>query len=637
MPAEYSADTEAILDRLKKEGSYIRNANKGNSLKNVNINLTKMQGVLNAINTNVLAQTSAFAASAANQAKVQQEAAEKSRRKEELAEVSDPRQAKLDDLKMKAALLRAKSDLKDAKGPGIIATVKDKASMSFMAKMAAIGGTSFIAGSIIKGALDKIYDPDGTQGGVMGIATKKLEALPGQIEIAVNEGVKKAVAGIMLDPKIANILSGLESVLGITGTAIVTAIGAPLGLNAAAKVVTKKMELDAEKKMAKMRIDAAKADVPKNTKYTGFDDPPGSKNRNTKVSMNPIDNEFTRANAKANQTAVEKALSKVTDPLKKVGAYVGPKVLKGGITNPVIGPALIMSDLVQTALQDSSVEKLTDEALLLFIKSGEFKKAQETTLKNIAIDTAFAAGTSAAMGSIIPGVGTVSGAVGGSAYGLVSGFSRMGIEGYQDMGMIGRDSIPNAVERAIKKQNSLYGNQDLSPEAMKNKLTNAAVEITQARGILEEQVIEIDENIGDLAAQIDSLSTPTEGETRRQSSNRVRKRRGLAKQLKELRTERGTVDGQLQNTIGIQQLSNEEMKRFLESYGKNLEIGKNSSSAEVLDMISGSGGLEVAVTNVTNIVNNNSTTKGGDTNLTNTNVYADNGGGRSEQTGMLPA
>ena len=82
MPAEYSADTEAILDRLKKEGSYIRNANKGNSLKNVNINLTKMQGVLNAINTNVLAQTSAFAASAANQAKVQQEAAEKSRRKE---------------------------------------------------------------------------------------------------------------------------------------------------------------------------------------------------------------------------------------------------------------------------------------------------------------------------------------------------------------------------------------------------------------------------------------------------------------------------------------------------------------------------------------------------------------------------
>ena len=65
MPAEYSADTEAILDRLKKEGSYIRNANKGNSLKNVNINLTKMQGVLNAINTNVLAQTSAFAASAA--------------------------------------------------------------------------------------------------------------------------------------------------------------------------------------------------------------------------------------------------------------------------------------------------------------------------------------------------------------------------------------------------------------------------------------------------------------------------------------------------------------------------------------------------------------------------------------------
>jgi len=635
MPAEYSADTEAILDRLKKEGSYIRNANKGNSLKNVNINLTKMQGVLNAINSNVLAQTSAFAGAAATQAKVQQEAAEKARRKDELAEVSDPRQAKLDDLKMKASLLRAQSDLKDAKGPGLIAKVKDKASMGFIAKMAAIGGTSFIAGSIIKGALDKAFDPSGEQGGVMGIATKKLEALPGQIETAVTQGLQKAVAGIMLDPKIANILSGLESVLGITATAIVTAVGAPLGLNAVAKVVTKKMQLASDEKMAKARLDAAKADAPKNTKYTGFDDPPGSKNRNTKVSMNPIDNEVTRANAKANQTAVEKALSKVTDPLKKVGAYVGPKVLKGGITNPVIGPALIMSDLIQTALQDSSVEKLTDEALLLFIKSGEFKKAQETTLKNIAIDTAIAAGTSAAIGSIIPGVGTVSGAVGGSAYGLVSGFSRMGIEGYQDMGMIGRDSIPNAVERAIKKQNSLYGNQDLSPEAMKNKLTNAAVEITQARGILEEQVIEIDENIGDLTSQIGSLSTPTEGETRRQSSQRVRKRKGLAKQLKELRTERGTVGGQLQNTIGIQQLSNEEMKRFLESYGKNLEIGKNSSSADVLDMISSSGGLAVATSVINHNTYYNSHYKSGDTNLNSSTVNAIGGDGRgTEQTAM---
>jgi hypothetical protein len=637
MPAEYSADTEAILDRLKKEGSYIRNANKGNSLKNVNINLTKMQGVLNAINTNVLAQTSAFAGAAANQAKIQQEAAEKARRKEELAEVTDPRQAKLDDLKMKAALLRAKSDLKDAKGPGLIAKVKDKASMGFIAKMAAIGGTSFIAGSIIKGALDKIYDPKGDQGGVMGIATKKLEALPNQIETSISKGIQSAVSGIMLDPKIANILSGLETILGIGATAVITAIGAPLGIKAAAGLVAKKMQLASNEKIAKMAIDAKKADVPKNTKYTGFDDPPGSKNRNAKVSMNPIDNEFTRANAKANQNTVQKALSKVTDPLKKAASVVGPKVLKGGIANPVIGPALIMSDLVQTALQDSSVEKLTDEALLSFIKSGEFKKAQETTLKNIAIDTAISAGTSAAIGSVIPGVGTVTGAVGGSAYGLVSGFSRMGIEGYQDMGMIGRDSIPNAVERAIKKQNSLYGNQDLSPEAMKNKLTNAAVEITQARGILEEQVIEIDENIGDLTSQIDSLSTPTEGETRRQSSQRVRKRRGLYKQLKELRTERGTVEGQLQNTIGIQQLSNEEMRKFLESYGRKKEIGKNSSSADVLDMISGSGGLEVAVANVTNINNYNSTTKGGDTNLTNNNVYAEGGGGSREQTAMSPA
>lgn len=87
----------------------------------------------------------------------------------------------------------------------------------------------------------------------------------------------------------------------------------------------------------------------------------------------------------------------------------------------------------------------------------------------------------------------------------------------------------------------------------------------------------------------------------------------------------------------IQQISNEEMQRFLESYGKKNELGKNTATGELLDMISGSGSMELAM-NTTNITNNyNHTAKAGDTHLTNTTVYGDSGGRGGEQLGMLPA
>jgi hypothetical protein len=633
MPAEYSADTEAILDRLKKEGSYIRNANKGNSLKNVNINLTKMQGVLNAINTNVLAQTSAFAASAANQAKVQQEAAEKARRKEELAEVTDPRQAKLDDLKMKAALLRAKSDLKDAKGPGLIATVKDKASMGFIAKMAAIGGTSFIAGSIIKGALDKIYDPKGEQGGVIGIATKKLEALPGEIETSVKKGVKSATDELLNNPKISGLITGLDNLFNIGLYEVATTLLSATGLGAAASVYRTRATIKSNEKIEANKL-KAKAAAPVGTNYDGFDDPPNKRGKPATVkpgavSMNPIDSDITRRNTILNESPTQKAQRLLGDPLKKGATTIGKATAKG---IPFVGPAIVTADLVQTALEGGGIQQLTDEALTEFMKSGKFEKTQ-TTLADVAFETGVSAGVGAAIGSFTGPGALVTGTAGGVG-GLISGFGRMGVEGYQDIGMIGRDSIPNAVEKAIAKQNALYGNQDLSPEAMKNKLTSAATEITAARGILEGQIIEIDEEISGVAEQVDALRVAPENESNRSRSNRYRKRRALAKDIKQLRSKRGTIENQLQNTINIERLSNDEMQRFLDSYSKVLPM-KNPDGKEYLgDVMSGSGGMSFL--SVTNINNYNNTTKGGDTNLSSINVHGDSGGS-GEQTAMSPA
>lgn len=634
MPAEYSADTEAILDRLKKEGSYIRNANKGNSLKNVNINLTKMQGVLNAINTNVLAQTSAFAASAANQAKVQQEAAEKSRRKEELAEVIDPRQAKLDDLKMKASLLRAKSDLKNAKGPGLIATVKDKASMGFIAKMAAIGGTSFIAGSILKGALDSIYDPSGDQGGVIGIATKKLEALPNEISAKVEAGVGRALNDFKNDPSIKNILGGLESLLSPVG--ILASIATFTGIGSAVRLISKKMTLRSEDKRLrdfdKMDRDERAGRTPKSTNYGKEFDKPAYQRQGTTpkpnpVSMNPIDSSITRANAANNKPPTIGKI--VGEASLKVGKTIGTAAQKV----PYVGPVLLAADLAQNALQDANIQKLSDEAIINFIKSGEFKKNQ-TTLADVALETGISAGAGAAIGSIVPGAGTLTGGIAGGAGGLISGFGRMGIEKYKDWGNIGKDSIPNAVEDAIKRQNALYNSEGLSPEGMRKKLAGAAENIEGARGILAAQLEEIDNDISVIQTELDAARAQeaTSGRGRRTKSNKIK---SLTNKINDLNNSKAPISTQLENTLMIQKLSNEEMQRFLESYGKKPKIaGVSGARGGMLDT-AGGGSSSFAMSNTTNYYYNN-TTRAGDSFFNHNEVFA-GGGSTRENTAMEPA
>ncbi len=631
---EYSADTEAILDRLKKEGSYIRNANKGNSLKNVNINLTKMQGVLNAINTNVLAQTSAFAASAANQAKVQQEAAEKSRRKEELAEVIDPRQKEIDDLKMKASLLRAKSDLKNAKGPGLIATVKDKASMGFIAKMAAIGGTSFIAGSILKGALDSIYDPDGTGGGIIGVATKKLEALPDEISVKVEAGVSRAMNDFKNDPAVSSILNTLSSLTSPTGiiALIGTLIGGGMITRFGMKGIAEWFNDGRLRDFDKLDRAERAGKIPKSTNYgPEFDKPAyqrqGATPKPSTVSMNPIDSSVTRANAAANAPKPVTLGKLAGEASLKVGKAIGTASQKV----PYIGPVVLAADLAQNALQGANIQKLSDEAIINFIKSGEFKKNQ-TTLADVALETGISAGAGAAIGSIVPGAGTMAGSIAGGAGGLISGFGRMGIEKYKDWGDIGKDSIPNAVEAAIKRQNELYNSEGLSPEGMKRKLANAAENIEGARGILAEQLEEIDNDISVIQTELDAVRAKkvTGGRNQRTKSNKIK---SLTNKINDLNNSKAPISTQLENTLMIQKLSNEEMQRFLESYGKKPKISSldKSGLSEMLAM-AGGGGFYSSINNTNNYYTT-TTSSGGNSYFNHNEVIAGVGESR-ENTAM---
>ena len=171
---------------------------------------------------------------------------------------------------------------------------------------------------------------------------------------------------------------------------------------------------------------------------------------------------------------------------------------------------------------------------------------------------------------------------------------------------------------------------------MEKRLADAAANIEQAKGILGIQIQDIDDELSLLETELANLNA-IKGGSARDRRTRANKKKGLRGKIKSLNASRSPLDTQLQNTNMIQQISNEEMRKFLESYGRKNEIGKNSSSADVLDMISGSGGLEVAVVNNNTTNNFNTTSKGGDMNQTITTVHGDGGGRSGEQTAMSPA
>lgn len=81
--AEMTADTRAILDRLKAEGDLIRNSGT-NSLRAMNVKLDKFDGLFQSINENLIEQTKFMARSLG----IASDAAERARNKEQFEEVS---------------------------------------------------------------------------------------------------------------------------------------------------------------------------------------------------------------------------------------------------------------------------------------------------------------------------------------------------------------------------------------------------------------------------------------------------------------------------------------------------------------------------------------------------------------------
>ena len=142
--AEYSADTQAIIDRLKAEGDLARNSGT-NSIRSVKINLDRFEGIFNTISSNIAAQTDILRV----QSGIAQDQVERDRNKEQFDEVAPPEKDPIDDSQPKSKLISEEENKKiNAMGDSI------KAALS-LKNIALAGAGVFIGYNLLKGFIDE--------------------------------------------------------------------------------------------------------------------------------------------------------------------------------------------------------------------------------------------------------------------------------------------------------------------------------------------------------------------------------------------------------------------------------------------------------------------------------------------------
>lgn len=139
--AELSAETTAIVERLRAEGDLVRNSGT-NSIRSVKIKLDRFDGLFTTISTNVAEQTQILR----QQAGIQEAAAEATRRQEDFANL----QAEQEIVEKKND--RAAQEERDAK-------LIDGMRSAFSLKNLALGaGGAFLGYNLLKGAIDEQFN-----------------------------------------------------------------------------------------------------------------------------------------------------------------------------------------------------------------------------------------------------------------------------------------------------------------------------------------------------------------------------------------------------------------------------------------------------------------------------------------------
>ena len=150
---QYSEQTEAIIDRLKREGQLLRNSGK-NSIRQTNVELEKFSGAFDDISKSI-AEQSGILDGMQNLAADQ---AEDAKRRADLAELNDGESETAKEIRLlreKTDLYNAKKELKEARGPGLLDGLF---SGSVLKNLAIVAGGGFIAFKVIKGFVNELTD-----------------------------------------------------------------------------------------------------------------------------------------------------------------------------------------------------------------------------------------------------------------------------------------------------------------------------------------------------------------------------------------------------------------------------------------------------------------------------------------------
>ena len=621
--AEMSLETEAILKRLKNEGDLIRNSGK-NSIKQVNINLDKLHTTFKAINAAMLNNTAVIKQASDLENKIRQEEAERARRQGEIDELTQKDKAKAAELRAKADALRAKQELRDAKGPGLFAKFKESDTKKLLKNAAIIGAIGFVAGNIALGALDKKFESEGgfikameTRGNqFLDDAGERLKVdLQDGITKGINDGIQQGINNALQDPAVKDITNMIENIQESTWTKILLGLVGALGL---ASIISAFTGLG---RFGLTLYDRAKKYIPK--KKMGPPAPPKKDPPKPKVNMNNArQDELFDSKGKPNPNIARKP-----DPLqlaKKGLVTTGKNIVKG---TPIVGPAVIATDI---AMNGVDAKTLTDREVLGLLATGEFDQSARTGLGDIALETGISIGVGAGVGSVVPGLGTTAGAVSGGVWGFLSGVARSTVELYQDSFTdLGIDDIPNKVEKALKREITLMDSEGLTPENMANKLNATAKEIAETRATLENQLAEPLAELTDLRTRLESVGDGTDEETKK-------KRKDLEKQINKIEKDIATPYSQLQNTIKIQEMANKRRNEFLESIGMQpIAMLDNTSASETLASLASAGGGAFVNTQVINNTYNNQFVQNSRNNWSQGQVIVDNAtGGSGEQVAL---
>jgi len=143
-----SAETEAIIDRLKAEGQLTRNSG-SHSIRSVKIQLEKFEGVFNSISGNIAEQTQLLR----KQMGIQEEAIERQQRRDDLSELQPPVQPEIEETTTDTTI----TDNNGKKSKGLIDMISGfGGSLLGMMKPLLLGSAGlFVAYNFAKGFIDK--------------------------------------------------------------------------------------------------------------------------------------------------------------------------------------------------------------------------------------------------------------------------------------------------------------------------------------------------------------------------------------------------------------------------------------------------------------------------------------------------